>query len=77
MRRLDTRLAAMEARAGGKGCAVCREWQPVVLLFLTHTEAKDPARRAAKMPYPATCPRCGRHVIRGVREYIGAREANI
>jgi len=65
----------MEARTQGTGCGMCREWAPVVLLFLTYAEAADPAMRAAKMPYPSVCPRYGRQVIRGVREYIGAREA--
>jgi len=77
MRRLDTRLTAMEARTRDTGCSICREWAPVVLLFLTHAEAADPAMRAAKMPYPSVCPRCGRQVIRVVREYSGARAANI
>jgi len=77
MRRLDTRLAAMEARVGSEGCVMCWEWQPVVLLFLTHAEAADPTMRAARMPYPYVCPQCGRQVIRGVREYIGGREANL
>ncbi len=77
MRRLDTRLVAMEARTRDTGCGVCREWAPVVLRFLTHAEVADPARCAAKMPYPSTCPRCGRQVVRLVREYIGAREANL
>jgi len=71
MRRISTRLATMEGRTRGTGCVVCGGGQPVVLRFLTHAEAANPAARAAVVthPHPAECGACGRRVI--VREYVG------
>ena len=77
MRRLDARLATMERRTQGRGCAMCRGWQPVVLRFLTHAEAANESVRKAKAtaPHPALCERCGRRVM--VREYIGGHGEHV
>lgn len=49
----------------------------MVLLFLTHEEKKDEAVKAAKMPHPSVCPRCGRQVVRLVRQYINAHGESV
>lgn len=71
--RLTARVRAIEGHAPGRGCRVCRAWQGSVLACVPSEEADDPDAWQQHLPYPETCPHCGRVVIQEVKVLIGVR----
>ncbi len=69
--RLTGRVAAMERRAPGRGCRMCRECQAEGIACIPREEANDPDAWERYLPHPQTCPRCGREVIRVVKVLVG------